>query len=77
MNLSTTTPGPGTHPANSQRAKQFWSRPHSLQLFLSVGPELPDYGRGMTYPSLSPIGRLEVIYDFKQYNNVNLYSLTD
>jgi hypothetical protein len=28
--LSTTTPGPGTPPANSQRAKQFWSRPHGL-----------------------------------------------
>ncbi len=30
MNLSTTTPGPGTPPANNQRAKQFWSRPHGL-----------------------------------------------
>jgi hypothetical protein len=28
--LSTTTPGPGTPPANSRRAKQFWSRPHGL-----------------------------------------------
>jgi hypothetical protein len=27
---STTTPGPGTPPANSQHTKQFWSRPHSL-----------------------------------------------
>ncbi len=47
--LSTTTPGPGTPPANSRRAKQFWSRPHGLYLFLSVGLELLDYGRGMTY----------------------------
>jgi hypothetical protein len=29
-NLSTTTPGPGTPPANSQRAKQFWSLQHGL-----------------------------------------------
>ncbi len=28
--LSTTTPVQGTPPANSRRAKQFWSRPHSL-----------------------------------------------
>ncbi len=28
--LSTTTPGPGTPPANSWRAKQFWSRLHCL-----------------------------------------------
>ncbi len=27
--------------------------------------------------SLSPIGRLEVIYDFKSYDNVNLYSRTE
>jgi hypothetical protein len=27
---STTTPGPGTPPANSRRTKQFWSRPHGL-----------------------------------------------
>jgi hypothetical protein len=27
--------------------------------------------------SLSPIGRLEVIYDFKPYDNVNLYSRMD
>jgi hypothetical protein len=46
MKLSTTTPGPGTPPANSRRAKQFWSRPHGLWLFLSVGPELPDYSPG-------------------------------
>jgi hypothetical protein len=49
MNRSTTTPRPGTPPVNSRRAKQFWSRPHSLKFFLSVGPELPDYGCGMTY----------------------------
>jgi hypothetical protein len=30
MNLSTTTPGPGTPPANSRCAKQFWSHPHGL-----------------------------------------------
>jgi hypothetical protein len=30
MNLTTTTPRPGTLPANSQRAKQFWNRPHGL-----------------------------------------------
>ncbi len=30
MKLSTTTPGPGTPPANSRRAKQFWSCPHGL-----------------------------------------------
>jgi hypothetical protein len=30
MNLSTTIPGPGTPPANSRRAKQFWSRTHGL-----------------------------------------------
>jgi hypothetical protein len=30
MKLSTTTPGPGTSPANSRRTKQFWSRPHGL-----------------------------------------------
>jgi hypothetical protein len=30
MNLSTTTPRPGTPPANSRRTKQFWSRPHVL-----------------------------------------------
>ncbi len=30
MNISTTTPGPGTPPANSRRAKKFWSRPHGL-----------------------------------------------
>ncbi len=48
-NLSTTTPGPGTHPASSQRTKQFWSRPHGLYLFLNVGPEPANYGRGMTY----------------------------
>jgi hypothetical protein len=30
MKLSTTTPGPGTPPANSRRTKQFWSRPHGL-----------------------------------------------
>ncbi len=30
MNLSTTTPGPGTPPAKSRRAKQFWSRLHGL-----------------------------------------------
>jgi hypothetical protein len=71
MNLSTTTPGPGTPPANSRHTKQFWSRPHGLQLFLRVGPELAD----IAY--LSPIGRLEVIYDFKLYDNVNLYSRTD
>ncbi len=47
--LSITTPGPGIPPANRQCAKQFWSCPHGLKLFLSVGPELPDYGRGMTY----------------------------
>ncbi len=28
--LSTTTPGPGTPPANSWRTKQFWSRPCGL-----------------------------------------------
>jgi hypothetical protein len=28
--LSTTTPGPGTPPANSRRAKQFWGRLHGL-----------------------------------------------
>jgi hypothetical protein len=27
---STTIPGPGTPPTNSQRTKQFWSRPHGL-----------------------------------------------
>jgi hypothetical protein len=27
---STTTPGPGTPPANSLRTKQFWSRPCGL-----------------------------------------------
>ncbi len=30
MNISTTTPGPGTPPADSRRAKQFWSPPHGL-----------------------------------------------
>jgi hypothetical protein len=30
MNLSSTTPGPGTPPVNSRRTKQFWSRRHSL-----------------------------------------------
>jgi hypothetical protein len=30
MKLSTTTPGPGTHPTNSRLAKQFWSCPHGL-----------------------------------------------
>jgi hypothetical protein len=30
MNISTTTPGPGTAPASSRRAKQFWSCPHGL-----------------------------------------------
>ncbi len=30
MKLPTTTPGPGTPPANSRRAKQFWGRPHGL-----------------------------------------------
>ncbi len=49
MNVSTTTPGPGTPLANSRRAKQFWSRPHDLYLFLSVGLEPPDYTGGMTY----------------------------
>jgi hypothetical protein len=46
MTPSTTTPGLGTPPANSRRTKQFWSHPHGLYLFLSVGPS--DYGRGMT-----------------------------
>ncbi len=27
---STTTPGPGTPPANSRRTKQFWSGPRGL-----------------------------------------------
>jgi hypothetical protein len=27
--------------------------------------------------SLSPIGRLEVIYDFKPYDNITLYIRTD
>jgi hypothetical protein len=27
---STTTPGPGTPPANSRPTKQFWSGPHGL-----------------------------------------------
>jgi hypothetical protein len=27
---STTTPGPGTPPANSRRTKQFWSQPRGL-----------------------------------------------
>jgi hypothetical protein len=27
---STTTPGPGTPPANSRRTKQFWSHPRGL-----------------------------------------------
>jgi hypothetical protein len=30
MKLSTTTPRPGTPPANSRRTKQFWSCPHGL-----------------------------------------------
>ncbi len=30
VNLTTTTPRPGTPPANSRRAKQFWNRLHSL-----------------------------------------------
>jgi hypothetical protein len=30
MNLTNTTPRPGTPPANSWRAKQFWNRPHGL-----------------------------------------------
>ncbi len=30
MNLSTITPRPGTPPANSRHAKQFWSPPHGL-----------------------------------------------
>jgi hypothetical protein len=29
-NLTTTTPRPGTPPANSRRAKQFWNHPHGL-----------------------------------------------
>jgi hypothetical protein len=72
MKLSTTNPEPGTPPANSRRTKQFWSRPHSLYLFLSVGPELPTTAAAWRVASLSPIGRLEVIYDFKPYDNVNL-----
>jgi hypothetical protein len=74
MKLSTTTPGPGTPPANSRRTKQFWSRPHGLKLFLSEGPELT--AAAWRIASLSPIGRLEVIYDFKPYDNGNLYSCT-
>ncbi len=30
MTPSTTTPGPGTLPANSRCTKQFWSNPHGL-----------------------------------------------
>jgi hypothetical protein len=30
VNLTTTTPRPGTPPANSRRAKQFWNHPHGL-----------------------------------------------
>ncbi len=30
ITLSTTTPGPGTPPANSRRTNQFWSHPHGL-----------------------------------------------
>ncbi len=77
MNLSTTTPGPGTPPANSRRTKQFWSRPHGLYIFLSEGPELLTTAAAWRVAPLSPIGCLEVIYDFKPYDNVNLYSRTD
>jgi hypothetical protein len=38
---STATPWPGTPPANSQRIKQFLSRPHGRYLFFCEGPELP------------------------------------
>jgi hypothetical protein len=76
MKLSNTTPGPGTPPANSRRTKQFWSCPHGLLLFLSVGPELLTTAAAWRIASLSPIGRLEVIYDFKPYDNDNLFSRT-
>jgi hypothetical protein len=56
MTPSTTTPRPGTSPANSRCTKQFWSRPHGLELFLSVGPELLNMAGAWHIASLFPIG---------------------
>jgi hypothetical protein len=58
MTPSTTTPGSDSTPANSQCTRQFWSRPHSLYLFLSVGVELPTTAVAWRRASLSLIGHL-------------------
>jgi hypothetical protein len=44
----TTTPLPSTPPANSQRSKQFLSRPNSLLLFSKGMHGASDYGCSMT-----------------------------
>jgi hypothetical protein len=58
MTHSTTTPRPGTPPAQSRCTKQFWSCPHGLQLFLSIGVELPTTATACRRASFSPIGHL-------------------
>ncbi len=55
---STTAPCLGSPPANSQCTKQFLSRLHGLQLFLSEGAELLTMAEAWRQASLSPIGHL-------------------